>query len=53
MNPCGVTDPFFKQCCLEYGHKGLHNCTIPPPDEYFEEENGQIIISFDESADDC
>ena len=47
FEPCGVTDPLFKQCCLHYGHSGLHDCTLDPPEEYFEEDDGQIIISFE------
>ena len=44
---CGVAHVDGSSCGLEYGHKELHDFTMPPPDEYFEEDDGQIIIDFE------
>lgn len=35
--PCGWCGTDGSQCGLEMGHKGLHEFTIEPPEEYWEE----------------
>lgn len=36
--PCGVAHVDGSSCGLEMGHEPLHEFTVPPPEEYFEDD---------------